>query len=184
MAQKMIYFTADQHFFHSNIVKYTHRDFQNFDEMNSVIIERYNNVVTDDDIVYHIGDISMLSNLNASSLESIVSRLKGRKILVLGNHDTLRPFTYVRMGFESIHTSLVIEYKDVDSDGFPIKKILLVHDPAFVKNYKNFDFALCGHVHISFKHLSNVINVGVDVWKFTPVSIVDIMSYVVENKIF
>ena len=84
-----------------------------------------------------------------------------RKILILGNHDSLKPFTYIDLGFESVHTSLELSYNGKD--------YVLVHDPAASCIDRNRIF-LCGHVHDLFKIQRNVINVGVDVWNFFPVS--------------
>jgi len=53
------FFTADEHFGHANIIKYCNRPFKNTDEMDSVIIERHNEVVKEDDIVVHAGDFTM-----------------------------------------------------------------------------------------------------------------------------
>ena len=50
-----IYLTSDQHFNHKNIIKYCDRPFANTDYMNTEIIRNYNNIVKDDDIVYHLG---------------------------------------------------------------------------------------------------------------------------------
>lgn len=49
----MIYFIADTHFNHENIIKYCDRPFSNAKEMNEYIIQKWNSVVKEDDIVYH-----------------------------------------------------------------------------------------------------------------------------------
>ena len=41
----MIYFTADIHFYHENIINLTKRPFKNADEMNKKIIDNWNNIV-------------------------------------------------------------------------------------------------------------------------------------------
>jgi len=41
----MIYFTADPHFNHSNILKLNNRPFDNIDQMNNKIIQNWNSCV-------------------------------------------------------------------------------------------------------------------------------------------
>ena len=53
----MIYFIADTHFNHENIIKYCDRPLSNAKEMNEYIIQKWNSVVNEDDIVYHLGDV-------------------------------------------------------------------------------------------------------------------------------
>ena len=50
------YFTADTHFGHGNIIKYCNRPFKNHLEMDDELIRRWNNVVSNEDEVYHLGD--------------------------------------------------------------------------------------------------------------------------------
>ena len=47
----MIYFIADTHFNHKNIIEYCKRPFKDTLEMNEYIIEKWNSVVKDEDIV-------------------------------------------------------------------------------------------------------------------------------------
>ena len=79
----LIYFIADTHFSEENIMLYENRPFENITQMDSVLLERWNQVVHQEDKIYVLGDFG------AQDKESfIVSQLKGRKFLVKGNHDS------------------------------------------------------------------------------------------------
>ena len=83
----MIWFTSDTHFSHANIIRYCDRPYTDTDHMDEDIIARWNEVVSPDDIVFHLGDIAL--GPIEKSLPKI-DRLNGYKIAKLGNHD--RPF--------------------------------------------------------------------------------------------
>ena len=52
------FFTSDTHFDDEFAIPYFSRPFQSVEEMNAVMVERWNHVVTDNDIVYHLGDFT------------------------------------------------------------------------------------------------------------------------------
>jgi len=157
----MIYFTADPHYDHENIIELQSRPFTKLNLMNTTMIKRYNGIVKPEDVVYFVGDFSLRSARYRNWYMDILRRLNGKKILVLGNHDDLKPFTYVECGFYSVHTHMEIEI-----DGIPL---VLIHDPAASCVDRNKVF-IVGHIHDLFKVHKNVINVGVEVWDFAPVS--------------
>ena len=167
----MKYFTADCHFSHQNIIKYCSRPYDMYKGMNASLISKWNDVVTTDDTVYVLGDVFFGSHHN--ELKGILNRLNGTKILILGNHDLLTPWQYIECGFQSVHTYLTV---DIQGETFN-----LIHDPASATTCKevNPNRWLCGHVHTLFKQLDDyrVINVGVDVNDFRPISENEIMSY-------
>ena len=53
----MIYVISDTHFSHNNIIEYCDRPYKNTLEMNQDIIKKWNSVVTENDIVFHLGDV-------------------------------------------------------------------------------------------------------------------------------
>ena len=81
----MTLFTSDLHFWHKNICKYCNRPYNTVEEMNQGIIDNWNSVVKDDDIVYLLGDMGFCG---IEKLRSLISQLKGHIRLVQGNHDS------------------------------------------------------------------------------------------------
>ena len=79
-----VYFTSDTHFGHENIIKWCRRPYSSVEEMNEKLIENWNSVVGPDDIVFHLGDFAF----GGSGLwKEVLSRLNGKKYLIIGNHD-------------------------------------------------------------------------------------------------
>ena len=87
-----LFFTADQHFGHANILKYqdeNRRDadgnrFLSIEHMGDFLVDRWNTAVqSDDDVVYCIGDFAF----KLQSVKDILPFLNGKKILICGNHD-------------------------------------------------------------------------------------------------
>jgi len=112
------------------------------------MILRWNAVVAPEDTVYHLGDFAMGK---ASEWPEILRRLNGAgKIIMLGSHDR-SPRQMLEAGFTEAHEKL-------EWNGW-----LLQHNPI-----KTQQKLLCGHIHDKWRRLGWTINVGVDVWDFTP----------------
>lgn len=52
------------HFDHANIMKLCNRPYKNIDEMNESLIDNWNNIVSKNDTVYILGDITMGKSKN------------------------------------------------------------------------------------------------------------------------
>ena len=108
-----IFATSDQHFYHKNIIKYANRPFKLSDDgvvdCAKTIITRYNEIVNDDDIVLFLGDISASLRGRNDHFAKLLGLLKGRKILIRGNHDHLPDKFYLDAGFDSVHKYIKID---------------------------------------------------------------------------
>jgi calcineurin-like phosphoesterase family protein len=164
----MIYFTADWHIGHDNIIELVSRPFRTMARMEKYIIRNYNAIVKNDDEVYFVGDYVWGRNLH--ELERVTKKLNGIKYLILGNHDLMKPFDYIEAGFVQVATHLELSIPIHTSWHDYDEEYIMIHDPAksVVNREKIF---ICGHVHDLFLTQKNVMNVGVDVWHFKPVSI-------------
>ncbi len=137
------FFTSDTHFGHKNILEYEKdaRPFSTIEEMNEIIIERWNSVVTNKDIVYHLGDFAFgRRNIN------IASRLNGKKRLVMGNHDTYPSAEYLAH-FDKLYGVVfwercVLSHVPVHPNGLGSRWLLNVHGHTHSKNVKinSFDY--------------------------------------------
>lgn len=142
---KLNYYIADMHLFCNSQtqagVNYDGRPFANVEEMNAHFLSRWNAKVTNSDTVYILGDVAFRGN--HEQRVRLVSQLKGRKILVKGNHDDLSDYRYAKL-FEKI-----VDYKEM-SDGFRGKtyKLVLSHYPILMWNGQHKGtILLYGHTH-------------------------------------
>lgn len=159
-----IFLLSDHHFKHEAIIKYTSRPFSLTREMNAYMIQKHNEVVTDEDDVFFLGDFCFSHTYK--DVQGILNNLKGKsKHLILGNHDKINAFDYVEAGFTSVHTSLMLE------------DYLLIHDPAIAGVIKTMK-VIHGHLHgIGLKIAPNTWNVSVEMHDYTPVD----FEYIKDN---
>ena len=149
------FFTSDTHFNHANVIKYCARPFGSIEEMNREMIARWNAVVGPEDTVYHLGDFAMGK---PSEWPGFLRQLTGaKKILIRGNHDRSRR-QMLEGGFTEVHEKL-------EWEGW-----LLQHHPINTPRK-----LLCGHIHEKWRRIGWIINVGVDVWDFTPRTIEELI---------
>jgi calcineurin-like phosphoesterase family protein len=180
----MIYFVGDTHFGHKNILTYCPgRGFDTVEAMNEGLVENWNTPVTDDDEVYHVGDVAFM---NQADTKAICLRLKGHKTLILGNHDLKRSDEFwLECGFERVHRlgyGKTIPVEEFDVCHYPYRHALSEYDERTYLHHhapeKRVRTLLHGHVHERWKRQENMINVGVDVWGGFPVSIDVIREFV------
>lgn len=153
------FFIADTHFGGENIRRYENRPFETVQVMDEKMIENWNAVVSPEDTVYVLGDFSDYRDTNKDV--EILAKLQGRKILIMGNHDSHRtPQEWRDAGFTECY-SLPVLY-----EGF----FLLSHEPLYISEnmpYANF----YGHVHAnpSYKDASKQsVCVSVERISYTP----------------
>ncbi len=109
----MNYYFADMHLFSKNQtcegrVNHDNRPFATVDEMHAYMFDHWNGKLTNGDTIHLLGDISMRGKNDA--LISFVSQLKGKKVLIKGNHDDLSDYRYTQLfheicGFKAISDS-------------------------------------------------------------------------------
>ena len=134
----MIYMIADTHFGDDAIRRYEKRPFSGVEEMDDALVSNWNREVTEEDTVYVLGDFCA-----PGREKEFLNRLRGKKILIKGNHDVLDNASYREAGFEEVYDLPVI------LENFWI----LSHEPLYVN--ENMPYAnLFGHVHGSPMYLT------------------------------
>ena len=183
--QTKVFFTSDTHFGHSNIIKYCQRPFNSAEHMDEVLINNWNEVVSPQDIVFHLGDFCFGSD---KEWIKILQRLNGTKYLILGNHDLkkIANSNQIKDYFADINMQMRVV---VDK-----QKMLLNHYPflCFEGGYQNV-WQLFGHVHSS-KHSTGIdkerlvhlfptqYDVGVDNNNYRPVSFAQVSQIITEQQ--
>ncbi len=183
------WFTADLHLGHRNIINYCGRPFGGPEEMNAELVRRWNETVEVGDTVWVLGDLALGRITDSVAL---VGRLAGRKLLLAGNHDrcwhghgrraagwTQR---YLEAGFAEVHQGeirLLLGGMAVLGCHFPYSGDS--HDTDRYVEHRPVDrgdWLLHGHVHQRWLQRGRMINVGVDVWDYRPVSEQDLVGLV------
>lgn len=177
----MIWLTADLHFGHQAIIGFCNRPFMSKGDMQDALIYNWNSVVSDSDIVYVLGDFAFL---NGQAIRGITHQLKGHKILILGNHDKFPKINSKDyLGFADVHKELdiVIDDKTVTLSHYPYRGDNTPKDRYTDRRPVDFgQWLLHGHVHTTWKikREQRMINVGTDVWGYTPINIDTIRSVI------
>jgi calcineurin-like phosphoesterase family protein len=184
------WFISDTHFNHKAILDFKdngghpQRPFATVEEMNETMIENWNKTVKPQDKVYHLGDVIFGSKIE---FDGILSRLNGKKRLILGNHD------------HGKEKQLAPYFKEMSSSRQFVKddfKCVLSHLPLHHQCIKRFgNFCVHGHCHSNIitkirqglgeriqeadKHYKNVC---VEQTNYTPINLDEIKQRIV-NKL-
>lgn len=145
-----VYFTADTHFSHKNILFHENRPYRSIEEMDSDLIEKWNKTVEKNDTVYHLGDFVFGGT---AKWERILPQLNGKIYLVLGNHDDQKVVKRLSHYFESVENMIV---KKIDK-----QHLYLCHYPIEIGLTPN-TYSIGGHIHSNPSRMINQINVGID----------------------
>jgi calcineurin-like phosphoesterase family protein len=145
-----VFVTADTHFHHLEVIHFSKRPFKSVNEMNQTMIERWNNKVSNNDLVFHLGDFA--HRISNNKIKEIKDQLNGTIILVPGNHDRrriMKKFGFVVAGYT-----------------LKVGNLLMSHHPMRVRNGL---INVHGHLH-QWKS-QHGLNACVDVNNFEPVPI-------------
>lgn len=174
----MIWFTADTHFGHANIIRYCDRPFETKHEHDETLIANWNAVIQKNDTVYHMGDFGFGSPEWLSN--KIANRLKGRICLIKGNHDkgVIKEPLVNRFEFVKDVHFLKTQYRGSKLE------IFLSHYAHRTWPKNNYgSLMLFGHSHGKMPPIRNSFDVGVDCHNYFPISL-DRVVEIVKNQNF
>lgn len=201
----MTYFTSDEHFWHFNVIRYCTRPYKTVEEMNEDMVKKWNETIKPEDTVYVLGDFSLAFR----SVEIYSFQLNGLRLLVPGNHDMLHSY-HKRSRDKENQEKWIQKYRDygwivlpeqtrLDLEG--LGTVNLCHHPYSTQyeidngdkynSWRPVDdgkLLLCGHVHEKWQTSRSpkgtlMINVGVDVHGFVPVSLDQIIAIAKANGV-
>lgn len=173
---KDIWLISDTHFNHANILNF--RDswtnelirpgFKNVEEMDEKLIDNWNSVVKDGDIVYHLGDVVMGDR--DAWMKKNWARLRGSKRLIVGNHDDIKSlvkgnyFKKVYLQRKMPEQGIIMTHLPIDKwsagSGSPTNWIQLVN--------------VHGHIHQNDSPPGPYVNVSVEKTNFKPIHLEEV----------
>ena len=159
------WFSADEHYGHSNIIKYCNRPFSSAEEMNATMIENHNKLVGGGDCTVHVGDFSFCDERKTLD---IIAQLNGSHIFIRGSHDGWLK------GQHQYSKSKQIWTKKVHG-----QMICCCHYAMRVWPQSHYgSWHLYGHSHGLLKgQHGKSMDVGVDCWGFRPLSFNEVKRY-------
>ena len=178
----MVYFTSDLHFYHDKDFIWQARGFKSIDEMNAEIVRRWNEIITADDYVYILGDLT-LGNVEEGL--KLITQLNGNLHIIRGNHDTDKKVEK----YLELPNIVTVEFATI----YKYKKAIfwLSHYPTITSNYDDDKpwakhlVCLFGHTHQEQPFYNDnpyMFNVGMDAHNCTPIYIEEIIENIKNKK--
>jgi len=154
---------SDTHFGHANMYKFVDKNgkparrWDNYEEADEYMVERWNDVVGKFDRVYHLGDVV----INRRFLP-ILNRLNGRKILIKGNHDIFKLKDYSQY-FDDIRATQKLDV------------FIMSHIPIHPDSIPHWCSGnIHGHMHGNILPDKRYFNASVEQIKYTPITLSEI----------
>lgn len=174
----MVYYIGDTHFGDKRVMELAGRPYSSTAEMDNDIVRKWNQRVKNRDTVCILGDFAF-----NDAYAQIVEQLRGKKVLLLGNHDEVLSIETLQK-FDCVKTIYTI-----DDDG---RSVCLCHYPLLSYNRSIYGgYHVFGHIHNNFNdkayylqaQLPNSFNCGADVVGFTPRTLNELIAFKKEGKI-
>jgi calcineurin-like phosphoesterase family protein len=155
----MWFFTSDEHYNHSHIIKYCNRPFSSVEEMNEELIKRFNSKVKPQDVTIHAGDFSWKDE------KTFIECLNGTHIFLVGSHDHWLPDSAKHL------------YSGMFDLGKDCQYIVVGHYAMRVWPRSHYNsWNLFGHSHGRLEPIGKQWDIGVDNNNFYPLSLDEITT--------
>lgn len=157
---KKIWFSADLHLDHKNIIRYCHRPFESIEQMNMVLIKNWNETISPDNTAFFLGDLCK------GDPRRWLGQLNGKITFILGSHD------HRLNGLAIPHYTLQAGEET----------LLLIHNPRHAP--RDFDgWVIHGHFHNNdLRHHPFInprrrrVNISVELTGYKPISLYEILE--------
>ena len=160
-----VFFTSDTHFGDPRGLRIDRRPFASVAEHDAALVERWNETVSAEDEVWHLGDFA--SARRPERIGALLAGLNGVKHLIVGNNDG--EATTGHPAWASVR-----HYAEITLDG---TALVLCHYPFRTWNRMGRGVVdLHGHSHGRLKPMPRQYDVGVDVWDYRPVTLATILA--------
>ena len=160
----MWFFTADEHYGHTNIIKHCDRPFDNVKAMNEALIKNHNMHVTENDTVIHAGDFYF--GKKEEEAQKYLDRLNGKHIVLKGSHDW-----WLKDAHEIWENKIEDQY------------IVVCHYAMRVWPRSHFNsWQLYGHSHGNLHPVGKQWDIGVDNNNYLPVSLSQLQKIMMDRN--
>jgi calcineurin-like phosphoesterase family protein len=183
-----VFFTSDFHLFHHNVLRFDNRPFADVYEMHDYIEKKWNETVSEDDIVIYLGDLTFAKAHENEAVKSLIKRLNGTIHFVMGNHDkweVINKFKNADKLFESVQDYLEVRITHLLNDKKTETLFCCMHYPIYSWNKAHHgSIMIHGHCHGNLHHGEDasfyvnrkVIDVGCMLHDYAPVSYSDVIT--------
>jgi len=177
-----LYFTADTHFYHENILKFEkgYHNFKTIKEHDDTIVENWNAVVKKDDVVFHLGDFAFAESVK--KFKMMIDRLNGNIVLLCANHDKIvGRKKFIRKLFYHVNNYLYINIRNEELK-WRYQSVALFHYPQISwEGATQGSWCLHGHTHQKTYENGKILNVGSCNHDYKPLSYFQIKE-ILDNK--
>lgn len=172
------FITSDHHFDHTRMLTFSGRDgdyfrgkvFSSTEEMNEVMIEKWNSVVSEGDKVYHLGDFCM--SRNPPRIAHIANALNGNKVLIRGNHDKAKLSAYSDV-FKDVRSCHLLQ---TGQNSPNCTHLALSHFPIHPSSIRKSWVNVHGHTHERGSPEGRYVSVCVEVRDYFPVEFTELIQ--------
>ncbi len=156
--------TTDTHFFHKKMYEYCDRPLG----FEYIILKNLKDVIQEDDILIHLGDICM--GRDSEAHETFIKAIKCKKWLIRGNHDKKSDTWYLSHGWDFIAKHIVLDIFG--------KNIILTHEPLKTDNLDYYDLNIHGHMHnnLNYVKMEKQRLVALEYTDYKPVLLRDVVE--------